>query len=176
MRRSTARAREVDSDHAEVADAILGAESATGEFTDHPDFALGQSEDLGGLVADASGKLSGGVESQAVLAPVGDDAVRLHWDMSLDLGAVLAFDDDVSLRQTLLDISSRSAKSLTGIGATHVAPLRQSWRRADPARRRGLLGRARKDRWRTILHRFLRASPAIGMAPDGSVPCGSPRP
>jgi hypothetical protein len=151
----TGFAREVDGEHTEVANAVLGAESAAGEIADHPDFAPGQIEDVGGLVADAGSELGRGVDGQAVLAPVGDNAVRLHRDMGLDLGAVLAVDNNVGLSQSLLNVAAWPAKPAALIGPADVPPLRQAWRRAAPARRCGLLSRAREDRWRTFLHRFV---------------------
>src|ERR671914_1420107 len=93
------------------------AESAAGEIADHPDFTLGQIKDLGGLVADAGGELGRGVDGQAVLAPVGDDTVRLHGHVGLDLRAVLAVDDDIGLGQSLLGVAPRPAESLSGVRA-----------------------------------------------------------
>ena len=68
---------------------------------------LRQIEDLGGLVAHAGGELGGGIDGQPVLAPVGDNAVRLHGHVRLHLGAVFRFDHDIGLAQALVDVAAR---------------------------------------------------------------------
>ena len=93
-----------------------------------------QGEGFREFLAHAGGELGGHVHGEPVLAPIGDDAVRLHAAMRLHLRAVFAVDDDIGCRKTRGDIAARSAP----IGPAHIALLRQ------PARRRA----CRRRSWR----------------------------
>ena len=68
---------------------------------------LRQLEDLRRLVAHAERELRRGVERQLLVAPIGDQAVRLHRRVRLHLRAVFARDDLVGLRETLLHVAAR---------------------------------------------------------------------
>jgi hypothetical protein len=101
------------------------------------------------LVLHAVGVLSGGVDRQAIVAPVRHDAVGFHRDMRLHLGSIVAFDDDVRFAEALIDIAARTAFARPA----QVAFLRQAFGRAAAARRRLLLRRAGKNQRCVVAHR-----------------------
>src|SRR5213082_124363 len=88
-------------DHAVVAGAELGAEAASGELADHAHLALRQLEQRGDLVLHAVDPLRAGVERRTVLAPVGDDAVRLNGGMRLHFGPVFLLESDLAAGERL---------------------------------------------------------------------------
>src|SRR6185503_19457252 len=146
-------AGQMNRERAIVADAELRAESAAREFADHADLFLRQIEHVGRFVADAEHELGRGVERQLLVAPVGDDAVRFHRHMSLNLRAVLAREDVIGLCETLLYIASRTAAEAATGGPAKIAFLRQARRRATAACSRRLLRRPGEDDRRVFLHR-----------------------
>ena len=80
-----------------------------------------QAERLRQLVPHAGGELGRHVDGQPVGAPIGDDRVRLQAAMGLHLGAILALDDDVGLREAL-----RHVAAAVGRRPAHVAVERQA--------------------------------------------------
>ena len=103
-------ARQVDRERAVVADAELRAEPAAGELADHADLVLRQLEHVRRFVAHAERELRRGVERQLVVAPVRDEAVRLHRRVRLHLRAVFARNDVVGLREALLHVAARDRR------------------------------------------------------------------
>jgi hypothetical protein len=145
-------AREIGRQHAEIPDAVLGAESAAGEVADDPDLALGQAQHFGRFVSHAGGELGGGVERETLLAPVGHDAVSLHRHVGLYLGAILALDHDVGLRQSLLYVAAGSAEAAAFIRTADIALLWKPWRRTSASGGGRLLGWPGIDQRRVRLH------------------------
>ena len=74
------------------------------------------------------------MDRQAVGAPIGDEAVRLHAAMRLDLGAVLALDHDVRGREALRDIAAARLSRPAHVAVDRQAGLRDEFARRTPGR------------------------------------------
>ena len=147
-------ARQVDSQQSEIADAVLGAEAASGEIADDAHAALRQLEQVGRFVAHARGELRRRVDREPIVAPVGDHGVRLHGDVRLHLRAVFRLHHNVSFCKRLCGIPARQAEHLSGAGTADVASLREARRGSAAAGGGWLLDRTREHGGRALFHRL----------------------
>ena len=98
-------ARQFDGDAAVIAERRFRAKTAAHGIDDDADTIERQAERLRQLVPHAGGELRGHVNRQPIRPPIGDDGVRLQAAMRLHLGAILALDDDIGLREALPDVT-----------------------------------------------------------------------
>jgi hypothetical protein len=106
-----------------IAEAELAAEAAAHVVLDDGDVGRRELEGPGQAVADAVDALGRIVDDEVVALPHGDAAVRLGRVVDLEARPVGPLDDDVGLREALLDVAPRVLVDLLDIGLV-VADLR----------------------------------------------------
>ena len=126
--------RERDGEAAVDAERRFRAETAAHAVDHDPHLIQRQVERLGEFAPHPCGELSGNMDRQAVGAPIGDEAVRLHAAMRLDLRAVLALDHDVRGGETLRDVAAARLSRPAHVAVDRQAGLRDEFARRTPRR------------------------------------------
>ena len=130
--------RQRDAKTAVIAERRLRAEAAAHAVDDHAHLFDRQIESLRQLAPHAGGELGRDVNCDAVVTPVGDQAVRLHAAMRLHLGRILALECDFRDGERLRCVAATRERRSAGVaverqvrGAGEPSALRRRFRIVD---------------------------------------------